>query len=157
MEKSTGTCWSILAQRIWTPGLTCLQNWSGLVQSNFVGSEIQAGIFFILWVWTPRMRSFMQSAWSWTLCLGQGWVALTFTFNDYVFGQWAPWGEDSGQGNLTTGDVTMPLLTVTDAWLLNHLRGAARPWLTATDRGQQGIWDLEFRGLQDTKNDRSGQ
>ena len=56
------------------------------------------------------------------------------------------------QGNLTAADVTMPLLT-TDAWLLDRLRAAARPWLTATDRGQQGIWDPEFRGLQDTKND----
>lgn len=60
--------------------------------------------------------------------------------------------EDSGQGNLTTADVTMPLLT-TDAWLLDHLRAATRPWLTAADRGQQGIWDPEFRGLKDTKND----
>lgn len=49
-------------------------------------------------------------------------------------------GRKFRQGNLTAADVTMPLLT-TDAWLLDHLRAAARPWLTATDREQQGIWD----------------
>lgn len=52
---------------------------------------------------------------------------------------------------MATADVTMPLLTL-DAWLLDHLRAAARSWMAATDRGQQEIRDPEFRGLQETKN-----
>lgn len=93
-----------------------------------------------------------------TACLASGFpsrtgmVTLTLTFNDHLQPA-RPRGKAEGfrAGSMATVDVTMPLLPLDDR-LLDHLRPAARSWLAATDRGQQGTWDLVFRGQQETKN-----